>query len=387
MKKIIAFHAYLYRDNYIPMLTDQFHKIISSGLYDNVDKIYIGVNNVNPHSQQEGINWIKNFWQFAKDKVEIVGYPQNKEETETLQWIGNYSRQNPGDYVLYFHTKGITTYNEATEDWRKYMEYFVVENWRNCIQKLNEGFDACGVLWNHITVYGDYPHFSGGMWWANTNYINTLKHEWLNDSWRYYREFWIGSNPNAKVFEFHNSRMNDIEAFNKGESHYSKPYPRSNYEKTLSELNTFNRKFLSDKGVLHSYLPIYDELFTPYRYKKINLFEVGFQYGGSAKLWELYFTQAQIKSIDIDNTFPFKQEAIDLNIETEFKFTDRVQMEFKDSITLTPEYFKDFIPDIAIHDGLHEVSNMIHFIKTVYPVMKSGLLIIEDIQDIDNERK
>jgi hypothetical protein len=156
--------------------------------------------------------------------------------------------------------------------------------------------------------------------------------------------------------------------------------------KTLNELNNYEGKFLSDKGVLHNYLPVYEKLFAPFRNRRINLFEVGFQYGGSAKLWELYFTRAKIKSIDIDCSFPFKNEAIALNIETEFQFTDRVQMEFRDSMTLTPEYFYDFVPDIAIHDGLHEVNNMIHFIKIVYPIMKNGLLIIEDVQDIDNEK-
>ena len=384
--KIIAFHAYLYKDNYIPMLTEQFRKLMSSGLYEKADKIYIGIVDESGDKSPRGADWIKYFWQFAKSKVEIVVYEKNNEETDTLKWIADYSFKNPEDYVLYFHTKGITTYNEATEDWRKYMEYFVVENWQDCTRKLDEGFDICGVLWNHETVYGEFPHFSGGMWWSKSDYINTLKHEWLNLTWRYYREFWIGSGK-PKVFEFHNSRMNDIEAFNRGESHYSKPYPRENYEKNLVNLNKSDG-FLTDKGVLHSYLPIYDQLFKPYRNKKINIFEVGYQYGGSAKLWELYFPYAKILSIDIDQSFPHKQDAINLGLKTEFKFlTHRVRMEFKDANTLTPEYFKDFIPDIAIDDGSHLLAHQLHFIKTIFPLMKpGGLLIIEDVQDIDNEK-
>jgi hypothetical protein len=231
MKKVIAFHAYLFGDNYITMLTEQFRKIITSGLLSDVDKIFIGIVDPKTSALTDGVEWIRYFWKISS-KIEIVVFPENNEQTDTLRWIIDYSKNNPDDYVLHLHTKGITHYTEPTEDWRKYMEYFVVENWRDCIQKLDEGFDACGVMWNRDTVYGDYPHFSGGMWWAKCSYINTLNHEWLNMNWRYYREFWIGSNLNAKIFEFHNSRMNDIEAFNRAGSHYSKPYPISNYENT-----------------------------------------------------------------------------------------------------------------------------------------------------------
>lgn len=154
----------------------------------------------------------------------------------------------------------------------------------------------------------------------------------------------------------------------------------------LLKLN-YNGKYLTDKGRLHSYLPFYDNLFKPLRNDKINIFEVGFQYGGSCKLWELHFPNAIIRAIDIDSTFPFIQDAIDINMQTDFTFSDRVRMEFKDSMTLDAEYFSDFIPDIAIDDGSHELEHQIHFIKVVYPLMeKGGILIIEDVQDIDTQR-
>jgi hypothetical protein len=128
---------------------------------------------------------------------------------------------------------------------------------------------------------------------------------------------------------------------------------------------------LSDKGTIHNYLPIYDELFAPYRDKKINLFEVGYQYGGSAKLWELYFNKARIRFIDVFLNTPK---------------IDNVEFELKDVNDLTEFYFKDFIPDIAIDDGSHFLKDQIHFIKTVWPVLsESGIMIIEDIQDIDTE--
>lgn len=127
--------------------------------------------------------------------------------------------------------------------------------------------------------------------------------------------------------------------------------------------------YLTDKGIDHSYLEIYDILFDPFRNKRINVFEVGYFKGGSSKLWEDYFLNAQIRIIDIEG-IPFA--------------TNRVRFEIKDVKTLTPEYFKYFKPDIAIDDGSHILEEQIHFVKVLYPVLrKNGLLIVEDVNNID----
>jgi cephalosporin hydroxylase len=159
--------------------------------------------------------------------------------------------------------------------------------------------------------------------------------------------------------------------------------------KTLKELNNYKGLFLTAKGTLHEYLPVYDSLFTPFRNKKINIFEVGFLFGGSAKLWELYFSKAMIKVIDLSKTPPlaWKYDAIKRKEHVEIELSKKVSLEIKDCMTLTKEYIKDFIPDIAIEDGGHSLESQLHFVKIVYPVMNpGGLLIIEDVQDIDNQK-
>jgi hypothetical protein len=239
MKIVIAYHAYLYGSGYMAMITEQFRLFIHSGLFNAADKVYIGIVDCPNKKPENGIEWVNHFWKFASSKeaeqlsskVEIVVYPRNKELIDTLKWIRDYSKQNPDDYILFFHTKGITHYTPATEDWRRYMEYFTIENWRDCIAKLDEGYDCCGVLWNKDTPIGDFPHFSGAFYWAKASYINTLNHDYLDSLWRFHMEFWIGSNPNAKVFEFHNSRLNDKDSLIAAKGHYNVEYPRSNYEK------------------------------------------------------------------------------------------------------------------------------------------------------------
>ena len=149
--------------------------------------------------------------------------------------------------------------------------------------------------------------------------------------------------------------------------------------KNLMTLNKTEDGFISDKGTLHEYLPVYDKLFAPYRMRKINFFEVGFWRGASMKLMELYFQKAIIKYIDSD-----KLQSLNMEFEHD---QSRVIFEHKDSRDLTAAYFADFPPDIAIDDGSHYVADQLHFIRTVLPVVKpGGLLIVEDIQDIDHSK-
>jgi hypothetical protein len=145
---------------------------------------------------------------------------------------------------------------------------------------------------------------------------------------------------------------------------------------TLEELNKreVDGFFLSDKGWCHSYLPVYDNLFLPYKDADINIFEVGYFHGGSSKLWERYFSKARIKTIDVDHCVPFADSS-------------RIILELRDMRKTTSEYFKNFIPDIAIDDGSHLLEDQVHFVNIVYPILREGgLLIIEDIQNIESQK-
>jgi trans-aconitate methyltransferase len=149
----------------------------------------------------------------------------------------------------------------------------------------------------------------------------------------------------------------------------------------LYEKNGGHKRYGQDKFG-HHYAEIYDILFAPLQDKEINIFEVGFFTGGSCRLWLDYFPKAKVKCIDINPLFNSEVFGAFAIKDPDFSF------EVKDSNTLTPEYFDDFPPDIFIDDGSHILADQLHIIKTVYPILKSGaLLIIEDVQDIDNDRK
>lgn len=130
--------------------------------------------------------------------------------------------------ILYLHTKGVTTpNNQCIVDWRKYMTYFNVTQYKNCLQLLEEN-DACGVdLVNDPAI-----HFSGNFWWSTSSYIKKLPS--IQDlktkikpvlTVRHNCEFWIGMG-NGKLKSLWNSNINVYER-------HMHRYPDSNYLKCL----------------------------------------------------------------------------------------------------------------------------------------------------------
>jgi len=134
------------------------------------------------------------------------------------------------------------------------------------------------------------------------------------------------------------------------------------------------REYPTDKEESHQYLPFYDELFGPFKDKEINIFEIGYLNGGSCKLWEDYFPNAQIRAIDITNEY---REFYSAKLS-------RTILELKDARTLTEEYFANFPPDIIIDDGSHHIDDWLSIIPLLYKVLRpGGVLVIEDFHPIE----
>jgi hypothetical protein len=128
-------------------------------------------------------------------KYEIVYENDNEKVCEfpTLTIIRNMSIEIQENFnILYIHTKGVSTpYNECINDWRKYMSYFNIIKYEDCLNILKEN-DTCGVdLRKEPTL-----HYSGNYWWAKSEYIKklpTFDKMKLIISERHKAEFWICS--------------------------------------------------------------------------------------------------------------------------------------------------------------------------------------------------
>jgi hypothetical protein len=130
-------------------------------------------------------------------------------------------------------------------------------------------------------------------------------------------------------------------------------------------------KRMTDKDTLHSYLDTYENLFKDKRETATNILEIGIAEGGSLNLWRDYFNNAHIYGIDI--------------ADKRFNDVDRITCLFNTNASLfNTEYFKDKF-DIIIDDGSHNLTDQCVFIEKYLPLLKDdGILIIEDVQDIQH---
>lgn len=189
-----------------------------SGCVNIFDKIYI--NNIGlPIENKYG------------DKFEVINYSENIKlfEIPTINFIREFSENNPNCYILYLHTKGVSYSNDYIQEnhWINYMLYFLVEKYENCISLLDMSYESLGCNYSNdfdknifrSVVPFPPPHYSGNFWWANTNHLKTLPKISTENINKNDAEFWLFKN-NHKYFNLHNSNIN----------HYVYRYPREIYE-------------------------------------------------------------------------------------------------------------------------------------------------------------
>jgi len=144
-----------------------------------------------------------------KSKVKIsYNGPLEKYEFPGIRTVQEIALKNPNSRILYFHTKGashcIQGHSQITlnrlKQWRKFLEYATIENWKSCYIAL-ETYDSCGP---DLAIEG---HYWGNFWWATAQYISSIKFETSQQINRGLCETFIGLN-NPKTYEVINSINN-----------------------------------------------------------------------------------------------------------------------------------------------------------------------------------
>jgi cephalosporin hydroxylase len=137
-------------------------------------------------------------------------------------------------------------------------------------------------------------------------------------------------------------------------------------------LKTLINNDTTDKESIHSYLPVYETILSPLRESAKRVLEIGIERGGSLKLWNDYFPNAEIMGFDIQEKVPdflknypriktFKTNAYDTKLVSEL---------------IQKGYYFNVITD----DGPHTLESMIFFAKYYSQLLApGGVLIIEDI--------
>lgn len=206
----VVYHIYCVND-WVEVAEEQIERLIKSGLYDVADKIFATLN-------------IKDGWgNFLDDENKIVSlfikYPKIEVSYHTnyFEYAGIKKAWDLGQdenvKVLYFHAKGVSNkyrrYDKQEEvsekkvisikSWREVLEYFLIDNWKTCLEKLEE-FDNVGVTC-------DNGWFWGNFWWSQSKHLKT-KTEPMCHVGRWYYEAWLNEGSHAKNHEFYKFTFN-----------------------------------------------------------------------------------------------------------------------------------------------------------------------------------
>lgn len=124
-------------------------------------------------------------------------------------------------YVLYIHTKGVSTVSETVLAWKQILNHYHINCWPRAI-KLLENYQVLG-LQDGLSV--NHALLSGNFFWSRSDYIRTLvdpidtqayTHEpqlWPgNHAYRYGFELWILS-KNPQVYYWADTKINHYDQY------------------------------------------------------------------------------------------------------------------------------------------------------------------------------
>jgi len=200
---LIIYHIYCI-GNYIEIVTQQLNRLKTSGLYDWCDKLEITcINTSDDFDTIEEL--IKDL-----DKVTLNKFINNRYEYEGINKVWEYSQNYKGK-VFYFHTKGVSNTYTTTQNiqeslckkqgiawWKEAMEYFLIDNYKECIQKLDE-YDQCGLT--NINGW-----WWGNFWWSNLSWPKSNEKPKIGDRWSF--EAWLNNCRRPLIYEFYHFEFN-----------------------------------------------------------------------------------------------------------------------------------------------------------------------------------
>lgn len=157
------------------IVKQQMNIITKSRLREICDNIFICF-----LGNKQSIQWILN------DKIKLICHSTNLLHFERLclqtlkEQCKNYDDRTK---ILYIHSKGVSKISAFRHNimlWRQYMEYFLIERYKECLQYLDEGYDTVGL--NLLNGGNDYKidkenhkwHYSGNFWWSVASHLRRI---------------------------------------------------------------------------------------------------------------------------------------------------------------------------------------------------------------------
>ena len=218
----VFYHALVWYAGNHDVCEEQTNLMEKSGLLDSANEV-----NIMMHFHEEEFDWLKEKWK-EKTNVKYHLFDESYKpwcEATTMLHIQNLCHETDEEfYALYVTPKGVTHNSDdetVQRNWRHYMDYWCIENWKECVEKLEEGYDTCGAGFIHQP--GHYhsingrpynPIYGGNEFWAKSSYLRKcikLKSPVevgfapqisACDHHRYDWEFWHGTGD-PKAYDLH----------------------------------------------------------------------------------------------------------------------------------------------------------------------------------------
>lgn len=153
---------------------------------------------------------------------------------------------------------------------------------------------------------------------------------------------------------------------------------------TLQEIYLKHKKGAwPDKGDVHDYITVYEEILAPYRHTAQSILEIGLMSGESLKMWSEYFS-GMVYGMDCSET-PIDGLADLRPIIAEGKHN--IIIGDASNPMDIEKYFKGIKFDVVVEDANHDLMQQLQIYYNLKTHLREGAIyIIEDIQDIDANR-
>lgn len=150
---------------------------------------------------------------------------------------------------------------------------------------------------------------------------------------------------------------------------------------SMAKLVDLVDNILTDKNTTHSYMDLYETLFSSKKESATAVLEVGIQHGGSIKLWRDYFTNAKVYGIDIEQMHPMLPPALCVDPNVVLNYTTNAY----DPVVVKEKFVDTGVKfDIVLDDGCHSYVGMTKFIELYLPLVKDdGILVVEDVPSME----
>lgn len=138
-----------------------------------------------------------------------------------------------------------------------------------------------------------------------------------------------------------------------------------------------------DKGSVHSYVEVYEQLLAPYR-SATKVLEVGVFAGHSLRMWEEFFTSAEVHGIDLCSR-PLDLADLGPMIAEGTHHISLLDAMLPNEVE---DRFGGVMFDVIIEDASHSVLQQLAIYANFKPHLSNGgLYVIEDVSDLDRDRQ